>query len=362
MATLTGQRIVHVLTSVRHGGAERVVLDLAAYQRGVGAIPSVLCLHQLGDLQPRFTESGVPVELLPGAERPGVLRTSRHLAQWLRRRRPDVIHTHNAAPQIAAGLAKRIWRAPIRRLIHTEHGRLSDVRGSLLRLRRWTAAAFDAVVAVSANAREQLLAAGIAAPAGVTVVHNGVDIERFVPASPHSLQCARIVHVGRLYHVKGQDVLIDAMAAVHALMPGARLTIVGDGPTRAALEGQTDRLGLRAVIRFEGSCDDVRPFLAAADVFVLPSRSEGISIALLEAMATGVPAVATDVGGNAEVIDDSVGLLVPSESPDTLAQAVISILSIPERSPTLGLNARRRVETDFSLGAAASAYSQVYDA
>ncbi len=213
---------------------------------------------------------------------------------------------------------------------------------------------------MSANAQQQLLAAGVTAPNGVVVIHNGVDVSRFTISAPTPQRSGRIVHVGRLYHVKGQDTLVDAMATVHRDLPEARLTIVGDGPTRSALEAQSDRLGLQAVIRFEGKQDDVRPFLAAASLFVLPSRSEGISIALLEAMASGLPVVATDVGGNSEVLDTTMGVLVPPESPSALAESIVTLLSNPESAAQSGRNARNRIEADFSLAATGAAYDQAY--
>jgi glycosyltransferase involved in cell wall biosynthesis len=274
-----------------------------------------------------------------------------------------VVHTHNSAPQIAAGLGQQLrrWRAPGTALVHTEHGRLGDVRPALLRWRRWTVTAFDAVFAVSADAREQLLAHGIQGTDGVDVVRNGIDLRRFPLRDASRQDGTRAVHVGRLDHIKGQDVLIAAMPSVQREVPAAHLTIVGDGPTRLALEEQAQRLGVAAIVTFVGATDDVRPHLQSADLFVLPSRSEGISIALLEAMATGLAIVATDVGGNREVItSDAVGTLVGADQPAELASAISAMLRDPVVGRAAGVAARQVVDLQFSSETTARTYADHY--
>ena len=146
----SGPTIVHVLTTVQHGGAERVVLELARSQRDLGANASVICLQQLGELTPVFEAAGLPVSLVPGSGRPGALRMAWRLGGLLRTTTPTptVVHTHNAAPQIAAGLGQylRRWRRSGAVLVHTEHGRLASIRPALLRWRRVAIAEFDAAV------------------------------------------------------------------------------------------------------------------------------------------------------------------------------------------------------------------------
>lgn len=358
------QEIVHVLTTVHHGGAERIVLELARHQRRLGARPRVICLHQLGALHPVFEAAGIPVTLLNGSDRPGVLRTAWHLAAALRTINPAVVHTHNAAPQIAAGFGQRLrhWRQPGTALVHTEHGRLPDLRATRLQLRRWTAAEFGALLAVSADAQAQLLAHGIRGANGVDVVSNGVDTTHFVPRRVQRGEpTARVVHVGRLDQLKGQDVLLAAMPMVRRDIPKVKLTVVGDGPTRGRLETQARHLAIDDLVQFVGAVADVRPFLNDADLFVLPSRSEGISLALLEAMATGLPCVATDVGGNREVIaSERCGQLVLPEQPDRLAAAIVAALSHPDRSAAQGAAARREVEERFAFERTVAAYTECY--
>ncbi|MGH7583352.1 MAG: glycosyltransferase [Gemmatimonadales bacterium] len=351
------------MTSVRHGGAERVVLELARRQRAEGDRVDVVCLHALGDLVPAFEAAGVPVRLLAEAQRPGAVRTAWHLGTWLRRTGATVVHTHNAAPQIAAGLGQmlRHWRRPGTVLVHTEHGRVSDLRPAILRLRRWTAGQFDTVIAVSADTRRQLLELGIMSRRGVDVVTNGIDVIRFRPAAHGPRSAHGIVHVGRLDPIKGQDVLVDAMVVIAREVPGAHLEVVGDGPARRALEAQVRTLGLDAQVAFVGAVDDVRPYLDAASVFVLPSRSEGISLALLEAMASGLAVVATDVGGNREVIGHvDCGALVAADDAAALARAVIRLLCRPEMARAMANAAREEIRRRFDVAATMRRYDQYY--
>ena len=360
---VTGRLVVHVVTTVRHGGAERVVLDLARRQRAAGDLVEVVCLHGLGELAPAFEAAGVPVRLLTGSDRPGAVRTAWHLGSWLRRAGATVVHTHNTAPQVAAGLGQtlRRWRRPGTVLVHTEHGRVPDVRPMILRLRRWTARQFDAVIAVSADSRRQLLELGIVSRHGVDIVTNGIDVARFHPAAHARRSAHGIVHVGRLDPIKGQDVLVDAMAVIAREVPGAHLDLVGDGPSRPALEAQVRTLDLDRHVAFVGAVDDVRPYLDAASIFVLPSRSEGIPLALLEAMASGLAVVATDVGGNREVIvSEECGTLVAADDAAALADAVLRLLCRPDAARAMANAARDEVGGRFDVAMTIRRYDQYY--
>lgn len=360
---LAGETIVHVVTTVQHGGAERVVLELASRQRALGADVKVICLQQLGDLLPLFERAGIPVALVAGSGTPGALRMAWRLGGALRSAGATVVHTHNSAPQVTAGLGQQLrrWRRQGTVLVHTEHGRLGDVRPALLRWRRWTVSEFDAVFAVSLDAQAQLLEHGIRSASGVDVVLNGIDVSRFPRRDAAHPAGTHVVHVGRLDRIKGQDVLMTAIPRVREGVPTARFTIVGDGPMRGELEQQANRLGLTDVVKFVGATDDVRPYLESADLFVLPSRSEGISLALLEAMASGLAVVATDVGGNREVISSAAtGTLVAAEQPAELAAAIVDLLRQPGAARAAGMAGRELVERRFSSATTAQVYAGHY--
>jgi glycosyltransferase involved in cell wall biosynthesis len=283
-----------------------------------------------------------------------VLRVARVLAHV----RPEVVNVHyvdTAAAYFA--LLRPVFGY---RLVLSAHG--SDLlrpHGSVQRLvlppvlRR-----ADAVVTVSEALTRRAAALGVEA----RTVLNGVDYEFWSTLPRAEADEGVVVAVGRLHRVKGQDVLIEGFARLGETVPHARLWLIGDGEERPALEELTRRHGLEHRVRFLGSLgrEEVRAVLARAGLFVLPSRSEGLSIALLEAMASGLPVVATDVGGIAEVIRDGTeGVLVPSEDAPALADAVCKVLSDSGRREHLSRNGRERARS-FSLARTLDAYEALF--
>ena len=200
----------------------------------------------------------------------------------------------------------------------------------------------------------------------IVSISNGVP----VPELPWRLRAEwsrapRAVFVGRLALEKGLDTLIEAWLKVRARFPTAQLIIVGEGPERAALENQARALGLTLghdqAISIPGSVSDSTETLRQADLFVLPSREEGMSIALLEAMALGLPVVASSIPGNLRLVDDlEQGRLIPAGDPAALAEAIIAQWENPDRATRMGLAARHRVEREFSIEAVAKAHLALF--
>jgi glycosyltransferase involved in cell wall biosynthesis len=212
-------------------------------------------------------------------------------------------------------------------------------------------------------ANSQGLAALARQSAGTTpigLIPNGVDTARFTPAvSRDEAGPVRLVFVGRLVRQKGLDVLLEALARLPA---GAdyELTLVGDGPLRPALTGQAQALGLTSRLRFVGWAgrEDMPDLLRRADIFVFPSRDEGMPNAVLEAMATGLPVVATRISGNEEVVvDGQTGLLVPPDDPDALAGALARLLADRPLGRSLGAAGRERAGREYSWRAVAERYA-----
>jgi glycosyltransferase involved in cell wall biosynthesis len=205
------------------------------------------------------------------------------------------------------------------------------------------------------------------------LLQNGVDTEHFrLPPADAQARAALgldprqpvVGTIGRLEDRKGHDQLLRAAGEMLAGANGRRpqLVIVGDGPLRESLAGQARTLGVADSVRFEGTVADVRPVLAAMDVFVLPSRAEGMSNALMEAMAAGRPVVATAVGGNTEVVTDGeTGLLVPPGNPAAIARAVDGLLGDPERASRLGAAARQFVTHHFGARARVAELERLYE-
>lgn len=287
--------------------------------------------------------------------------------------RVSVVHAHQLLSPASVALVTRAVRGvPFVVTAHAS-GTVGDVACLVHQGRFGTArlAALarlaSAFVAVSGPIRDELLAAGIPA-SRIRRIPNGVDTSRFAPAGPAERGAARAdlrlgdgpvaVYAGRLSPEKGADVLLEAWARMRRT--GATLCVVGDGPARASLEARAERLGLSASVRFEGSAGDVGPWLRAADAFVLPSRTEGLSIALLEAMASGLAIVATDVGAAREATGPGGALVVPPERPEALAEALDAVLSDPARAAALGRAARSRVVARYGIGEVAERHLALY--
>lgn len=288
-----------------------------------------------------------------------------------RRGRFDILHTHYAyLDAIVCALLRPALGA---RAVVVRLGGGAPA-GDLSRLRRlrvaWWALPLikrlDRFVVMSRSMRQELIEAGFA-PARITLIPNGVDLEAFAPpgqaersAAPEQ-QAPTVVSVARLSPEKGIDVLLLAWHAALPRLPGARLELIGDGPQRQELARLARALGLDGSVAFRGEVADVRPWLRAGAVFVLPSRSEGLPNALLQAMAMGLPCVATRVGGIPEVIEDGVnGRLVDPGQPEALARVLAEILQDGEQAGRLGAAARRCVEERFTLEQMVDRYLECY--
>lgn len=219
----------------------------------------------------------------------------------------------------------------------------------------------DAVVSISREITLELLSAGYEATR-IHALPNGVP----VPARPWSIRpgwsaSPRAVYVGRLAPEKGLDTLIDAWPAVRAEHPQARLVLVGEGPERPALQARVERLGLGDAVELAGYAEDPSGRLREADLFVLPSREEGMSIALLEAMALGIPLVATAIPGNRQLVQDGAhGRLVPPDNPQALARALGDQWADFDRAVAQGQAARSRVDAEFSIAAVARKHMDLF--
>lgn len=344
------------------GGAEKVLSYLAPALAAEGAEVTVVTSAIPGRDLPE-ADGPVPVVRLPTASTRfvGTWLHMRNLAKWLGRNRVDVAYVsmlkHDA--YVAVGMGRRL-RIPV--VLRPEGaGATGDLawqgwgRGGRAIGRRCREA--DAVVAISAAVRAELLAAGYD-PDRIHDLPNGVP----VPAEPWQPRLeGHAVYVGRLAPEKGLSTLIDAWPIVLAGRPSARLTLIGEGPERPALEARINDLRLCESVSMRGASADPSTTLRAADVFVLPSREEGMSIALLEAMALGLPAVATAIPGNLALIDDgNHGRLAPPDDPPALARAILASWEDPSGSIAMAAAARRRVVEQYSIAAVAKRHLELF--
>lgn len=376
--------IAHVVENLERGGLERMVIDLALAQRAAGHRVRVACLFAPGALAAELTGEGVEVFACgkrSGADVGAVLRLRRWLqAGWREAvgpKSPRIVHSHNATAHYHTALA--CLALPRHRLINTRHGMgVQDTRSRKEWIYRRSLLRTDAVAAVCEAARERFAMQGVRPRGRLVAVPNGIRTERFSAADDHHRlrlrtelgldPRARVIGtVGRLNPVKDQRALLEAFARVFAATSVARsdcaLVLVGDGPLRAELHGLAEAMGIAAAVHFLGDRGDVRALLPGFDVFALSSRSEGYSMALLEACASGLPIVATDVGGNREiVVDGRNGRLVPAADPEALAQALGAMLSASDQAGAFGAAGRAWALAEASVARMAARYEALYRA
>lgn len=352
-------RVLHLVSTLGIGGQEMVILSLVKHLDRERFDTMVMAMHEGGPIADRIEALGVAVEVVAGPWLSGVPLV-RKLVDRIRAYQPDVLHTHNPGPHQHGAAARLFTRTPV--LIHTKHGRNTFPT----RIGQWGeqfAGRFtDRVVPVSTDAAVVARNLDRVPQHKLQVIHNGIALNGSHCANVLPLgRPPRAVHVARLNRVKDQPTLLAAARLVADQLPGFTIDIVGDGPARDIVHAEAERLDLSEVVRFHGMRDDVNRFLAEADLFILPSLSEGIAITLLEAMAAGLPVVATDVGGNREVvISGETGALVPVGDPEAVAAAIIYVLTNPEMARRWGAAGRERVATDFNIERTVMAYQDAY--
>jgi sugar transferase (PEP-CTERM/EpsH1 system associated) len=366
--------IVHVLYRLDTGGMERIVVSLinATCDRYRHALITLTGFGVLrGEIDNTVTAC-LSLEKKPGKD----WRCYFRLWRALRALKPDLVQTYNVG---TLDLALVVKLAGVHRLVHAEHGRdASDPRGEnpkYCRLRRWMAPLIERYVVVSPDLQSWLTDRAGIRPSKVVYIANGIDAATFnVPrlesesrrqlgdfAPPGSVL---IGHVARLDKVKDQAGLISAFKLLReeAGHADCRLIIVGEGPQREALERQIVQLGLVETVRLLGNRDDVAELLAECNVFVLSSIAEGMPVTLMEAMATGLPVVATNVGGVASVVEDRVtGTLVPAGDQHAMAEALSAYVADETLRRQHGDAGCARVAAQFSLSTMVAAYVALYD-
>ncbi|MGK5022002.1 TIGR03088 family PEP-CTERM/XrtA system glycosyltransferase [Janthinobacterium sp. LB2P10] len=367
--------IVHVIHQLDVGGLENGLLNLINHLPPQRYRHAIVCLKNATAFRQRLIIPGVDIISLDKREGKD-WRHYLHLYRVLKQLQPAIVHTRNLGCLEVQLLA---CMAGVRLRVHGEHGRdMSDLHGTRRKyrlLRKCMLPLVQHIIAVSADLRQWLVDAIGAAPTQVSHIGNGVDSMQFHPrlgppavVGPPGFLCDDafvIGSVGRMVAVKDHASLVQAFLLLLA-QPRARarlrLILVGDGPCRQACLSLLQQAGVAHLAWLPGTRDDVAQLLRAMDLFVLPSLAEGSSNTILEAMATGLPIVATQVGGNAELVQSGwSGTLVPPGSPEMLADAMLDYYRMPELAYCHGARGRRQVLAEHSLPAMAGAYLAVYD-
>ncbi len=368
--------VAHVIYRLDVGGLENGLVNL------INRIPAerfrhaIICLTTHSEFRQRLQRSDVPLFALhqPAGNSPLTLVK---LWRLLRRLRPAIVHTRNLAA-LEAALPAALAGVPA--CVHGEHGRdVNDLDGNNRKYQIWRRVLkpfVDHYITVSRDLESYLQQKIAGAPARVTQIYNGVDSGKFRPVGVRREQvpCAGFCGsghfvfgtVGRMQGVKDQLTLARAFVMLMKLVPRAeqrlRLVMVGDGPLRERVHALLADAGVAQYAWLPGERNDVAGIMRSLDLFVLPSLAEGISNTILEAMATGLPVVATAVGGNSELIQAGVtGTLVPPADAESMAHAVATYLDNDELRKCHGTEARRVIERRFSMESMVNAYMTVYD-
>ena len=359
-------KVLHVVLSLDPGGTEKVLANVARSLAPRGFDVHVCCLERTGAIAELLPD---PSHVTVLGKQPGFSpATVGRLFRTLCRVRPDIVHTHNLGPLIYGAMATGwgcCWR-----VLHGEHGQLidSDLAPRRLRLRRRLYGACRKVHTVSEGLLRQLAQAGMPAAKLVAVV-NGTDTEMFRPADREECRAGlglpragpMLGIVGRLSRNKRHELLIRALALLASGSSCPRLAIVGDGPERDALEQLSSDLRVSDRVHFAGYLDSPARWYQAMDLFVLPSRQEGLCNAVLEAMACGVPVLGHSACGNAEVINHGVdGWVLPLDSPELLAEEIGKVLADPDALREVGSRARKKIVSQFSFGRTVAGYEALY--
>jgi sugar transferase (PEP-CTERM/EpsH1 system associated) len=379
---MIGQRspplVVHVVHRFDTGGLENGVVNLINHMHADAYSHAVVALTEVSPIfRRRVQRSDVAFYALHKAPGQGFWRFPQFFA-LLRRLQPAVVHTRNLGTlefQVAAAMAG------VRGRVHGEHGRdIDDLDGSSRR-HRWTRRTcrpfVQRWVALSADLRRYLEGPIGVPAAAITHIYNGVDSRRFRPADAQGPEPVPgcpfktgehwlVGTVGRMQTVKAQTLLAQAFVLAlqrePALRSSARLVMVGDGPLRAEVQAILDAAGLGALAWLPGERADVPELMRHLDCFVLPSLAEGVSNTILEAMASGVAVVATDVGANADLVQaGNCGVIVRANDPADMATALLARAADRNGTRAMGAAGRHAAVQRFSIEAMADSYRSLYD-
>ena len=362
-------RIAYVVNSLNLGGAETLVVQMSRALRDDCDI-FILCLDVPGLWAEEMRREGIPVYCM--WRQPGIdLNAAFRIAAFCKRHRIDMIHAHQCTPWFYSGLSRYVYPRP--RLLFEEHGRFYpevDSRKRVLVNRMLIQPRTHRITAVSEDVKNRLVRYEGVSADRIAVVYNGVappeDLSHDEKAALRRsvgvpMDAFLVGSVGRIDPIKNYEMLVDSLADI---MPDRRNVwgiVVGDGPSRGSLERQIRDCSLGDRIRLPGYRSDAKKLIQCMDLFVLCSVSEGTSMALLEAMAAGVPVIVTDVGGNPEiVVRDKTGWIVPSNDRKKFAGAIAEALDNPRHAKRIGDAGKKRHRELFEFETMIAHYLDIY--
>ncbi|PYQ90844.1 MAG: hypothetical protein DMG02_08755 [Acidobacteria bacterium] len=347
------------MTSFEPGGTERQMIELVRRLDPARWLVHVPCFHARGTWLERVVTAAASVVEFPieSFRTPDALRHVWAFARWCRDRKIAIVHSTELYSNIFALPAAALARVPVR--IGNRREINPDKTAAQIAMQRAAYGAAHKIVANSRAAAERLRLERVP-PRKITIVPNGLDLEPFQRRRQRGRR-RTVVVVANLRREKGHDVLLHAAVDVLRQFPDVVFELVGGGPEREALQARARALNVAHAVTFAGHQDEVAGRLAAADLFVLPSRSEAFPNAVLEAMAAGLPIVASAVGGILELIDDGrTGLLAPVGDPHALADRIVRVMSDATLGERLGAAARAEAHSRYSFDRMVAAFEDVY--
>jgi glycosyltransferase involved in cell wall biosynthesis len=361
-------RLLQITHDLDLGGLQQVVYNLCRTIDRTRFDVSVLCLREKGRFAPDVEALGIPVLQLEQKTNGVDYLAFTKVARLLKALQIDVIHTHNTQPFIDGTIGALIGR--VRTIVHTDHARSFPDKTRYM-VAEWAMSQFAyRVVGCSDHTSKQLVAYEKISPRKIRTIVNGIDGSRFdVSIDKSALRrelgiAAEGAVIGlavRLSDQKGITFLLRAMPAILRQHPQTTLLIAGDGDLQADLQAEARALGIAERVVFCGARKDIPQILKLLDLYVLPSKWEGLPMVILEAMAAGCPVVATDVGGNSSaVVNGKTGVLVPAQDPEALATAVATVLGSQQTRLAYAASGRARFLEKFTAEKMTRQYERLY--
>jgi glycosyltransferase involved in cell wall biosynthesis len=362
-------RVAHLIYSPALGGSEMIAAEICSHLDRSVFDPMILFMYDGPGMMPEILKArNIPAYNLNHTRIKRLLGPL-FAAMSLVRLRMDILHVHHVPLWQRIWPAARIAKIPV--VILTEHAKYSISRSTELQEGcRKAAKLVDCFTTVSEDLKNYFVKEIGIPEKSVTVIPNGVDTSRIAPGQrseallnllSNKFEGKVLISVGRLAEAKDQITLLSAVELLKKQGRNIYLILVGDGEMRKPLETEIARKNLTDCIHLAGSRSDIPQLLPGADAFVLSSKREGFPMSILEAMATGLPVIATKVGGIPEVIQDGQnGILVPPQDPVSLANAVCRVLDDSEYAGNLGQEARLTIEKNYSLKTITDAYTELY--
>ena len=356
--------VLHVLLSLQPGGLENGVVNIVNRLNPDQFRSSIGCIKHAGEFAARITSSEIKIYEL-GWRGGNDLILPFRLARLFREARPDIVHTRNAESFFYGYLGAKL--AGVECIIHSEHGRTFNDRKIRFLMQKWFSEHTHAIFSVSTKLKDDLVKHIHIPKEKIEVLYNGVDLSQFksvqrkVVRDKLGFRDDQIIigSVGRLVAVKNYALLLNAFHQLN--LKNAVVMLVGDGEERKILEKLARSLAIAGRVHFLGHRDDVAELLLAMDIFVLPSISEGMSNTLLEAMAVGVAPVASDIGGNPEIVDHGVsGFIFPSRDESALREYLMTLATDTTLRGEMGSAARNKVKSEFTIDAMVARYESLY--